>query len=75
MQTIATQMPFSQYKIMRLTAPVFPPVAAELSAFAAQGLPVTVVDAEDPDELIPLVAEADIVALIGAKLPARWWRL
>jgi len=71
MQTIATQMPFSQYKIMRLTAPVFPPVAAELSAFAAQGLPVTVVDAEDPDELIPLVAEADIVALIGAKLPSQ----
>jgi D-3-phosphoglycerate dehydrogenase len=71
MQTIATQTPFSQYKIVRLTAPVFPPVEAELSAFATQGLPVTVVDSEAPDELIPLVAEADIVALIGAKLPTQ----
>jgi D-3-phosphoglycerate dehydrogenase len=60
---------FSQYKIVRLTAPVFNPPETELSLFAAQGLSVTVVDAKHPDELIPLVADADIVALIGTPLP------
>jgi D-3-phosphoglycerate dehydrogenase len=60
---------FSQFKIVRLTAPIFSPSAGELSAFAGQGLAVTVVEAEDPKELIPLVADADIVALIGSELP------
>lgn len=68
MQTSAI---FSQYKIVRLTAPVFFASESELRAFAAHDLPVTVVDAEDPDELIPLVLDADIVALIGTKLPTR----
>ncbi|MCL4863142.1 MAG: C-terminal binding protein [Caldilineaceae bacterium] len=62
---------FSDYKIVRLTAPVFFPGEAELAAFAAQGLAVTVVDAEEPDELIPLVQDADIVALVGTRLPTR----
>jgi D-3-phosphoglycerate dehydrogenase len=62
---------FSQYKIVRLTAPIFYTNEFEMQAFAAQGLPLTVVDAEDPDALIPLVADADIVALIGTRLPAR----
>ena len=62
---------FSQYKIVRLTAPVFTPSETELSVFAAQGLSVIVVDAEHPDELIPLVTDADIVALIGTELPTR----
>jgi phosphoglycerate dehydrogenase-like enzyme len=62
---------FDQYKIIRLTAPIFFTNEFELRAFAAQGLPLTVVDAEDPDALIPLVAEADIVTLIGTRLPAR----
>lgn len=65
-----TSTMFSQYKIIRLTAPVFKPSDTELRAFAAQGLPVTVVDAEDPDAMIPLVRDADVVALIGTKLPA-----
>lgn len=71
MQTSVISSPFSQYKIVRLTAPIFNPSDTELSEFAAQGLPVTVVDAEDPAELIPLIAEADIVALIGTQLPTR----
>lgn len=62
---------FSNYKIVRLTAPIFSANETELAAFAAQGLPVTVVDAEDPDELIPHVQDADIVTLIGTKLPTR----
>src|SRR5258706_670325 len=62
---------FSQYKIVRLTAPIFYTNEFELRAFAAHGLRLTVVDAEDPDTLIPLVADADIVALIGTRLPAR----
>src|SRR5262245_48983103 len=60
---------FSHYKIVRLTAPIFDASEAELRAFAARGLAVAVVDAEHSDELIPLVADADIVALIGTKLP------
>jgi D-3-phosphoglycerate dehydrogenase len=64
-----TSTMFSQYKIVRLTAPVFHPGEAELRAFADHGLPVTVVDAEDPDAMIPLVHDADVVALIGTKLP------
>jgi D-3-phosphoglycerate dehydrogenase len=62
---------FSHYNIVRLTAPVFFASEAELRAFAAHGLAVTVVDAEAPDELIPLVADADIVALVGTKLPTQ----
>jgi len=62
---------FSNYKIVRLTAPIFSTNETELAAFAAQGLPVTVVDAEDPDELIAHVQDADIVTLIGTKLPTR----
>ncbi len=62
---------FSNYKIVRLTAPIFHTNDAELAAFAAHGLNVTVVDAEDPDALIPHVWDADIVTLIGTKLPTR----
>lgn len=60
---------FSHFKIVRLTAPIFHPSQAELAAFAALGLPVTVVDAEDPAEMIPLLHDADIVTLIGTRLP------
>ncbi len=59
----------SQYKIVRLTAPVFHTTEAEMRAFADHGLAVTVIDDEAPDALIPHVADADIVALIGTKLP------
>ena len=62
---------FAHYKIVRLTAPIFQASDSELSAFAAQGLVVTVVSAEHPDELIPLIRDADIVALVGTKLPTR----
>ena len=62
---------FADYKIVRLTAPVFHTSEEELRAFAAHGLSVTVVGAEEPDELIPLVKDADIVALIGTRLPTR----
>ena len=60
---------FSQTKIVRLTAPIFHPSAKELAAYAAAGLPVTVVDAEEPDAMIPLVRDADVVVVIGTKVP------
>ena len=60
---------FSQYKIVRLTAPIFYPSAEELAAYAARGLQVTVVEAEAPNEMIPLVHDADIVVVIGTKVP------
>ena len=62
--------PFSDYTIVRLTAPIFGTSPAELEAFAARGLSVRVVDAERPDELIPLVRDADVLSLIGTRLPA-----
>lgn len=65
-----TPTDFSHCNIVRLTAPVFHTTERELQAFAAHSLPVTVVDTEDLDALIPLVRDADIVALIGTKLPA-----
>ena len=61
---------FEQYKIVRLTAPVFAPSEKELAAFAAAGLPVMTVDAEEPEAMIPHVQDADIVALVGTELPA-----
>ena len=61
----------SEYKIVRLTAPIFQPSAKELAAFSARGLPVTVVDAESPDEMIPLVRDADVVTLVGTKVPTK----
>ena len=62
---------FSQFKIVRLTGPIFHASETELAAFAAQGLPVTLVDAAEADALIPLVQDADIVAVVGTKLPTR----
>jgi len=61
----------SEYKIVRLTAPIFQPSAKELAAFSARGLPVTVVDAEAPDEMIPRVRDADVVTLVGTKVPTK----
>jgi len=55
--------------IVRLTAPIFPQDDFERAAFAAAGLQPVVVDAADPDELAARVADADVVALIGTRLP------
>ena len=62
---------FDHFKIVRLTAPIFTPGEYELNAFAASGLKPTIVDAAEPDEIIAHVADADVVALIGTKLPTR----
>jgi D-3-phosphoglycerate dehydrogenase len=61
----------SQYTVARLTAPIFGASDDELRDFAARGLAVRVVDAERADELIPLVRDADVVALIGTALPTQ----
>jgi D-3-phosphoglycerate dehydrogenase len=63
--------PLSQYNIVRLTAPIFQASDAELRDFAARGLSVTEVGAEQPDDMIPLVRDADVVVLIGTALPTR----
>lgn len=62
---------YSQFKIVRLTAPIFQATDFERRAFAEAGLPLTVVDAATPAAIIPQVADADIVTLIGTYLPAR----
>ena len=64
-------MTLSEFKVVRLTAPIFHTTEAEMQAFADRGLSVTVVDVEEPDALIPHVADADIVTLIGTKLPTQ----
>lgn len=60
---------YSQFKIVRLTAPIFHTTEFERQAFAEAGLPFTVVDAQTPETIIPHVADADIVTLIGTYLP------
>ena len=64
-------MQLSDFKVVRLTAPIFHTTDAEMAAFAERGLSVTVVDGEEPDNIIPHVADADIVTLIGTKLPTK----
>jgi D-3-phosphoglycerate dehydrogenase len=56
-------------RIIRLTAPIFPQEDFERTAFAAAGLQPVIVDSADPDEIAAHVADADVVALIGTKLP------
>jgi D-3-phosphoglycerate dehydrogenase / 2-oxoglutarate reductase len=68
---MTTTADLSDFKVVRLTAPIFHTTEAEMAAFAERGLSVTVVDAEEPDALIPLVADADVVTLIGTKLPTK----
>ena len=62
---------FEEFKIVRLTAPIFKPEAYEAAAFAAQHLHPLIVDAEAPEDIIAHVADADVVALIGTRLPTR----
>lgn len=62
---------FDEFKIVRLTAPIFVPGDYERQAFAKAGLHPIIVDAADPDEIIRHVADADVVALIGTKLPTK----
>jgi len=62
---------FEHFKIVRLTAPIFTPGGYELNAFAAAGLKAVIVDAAAPDDIIAQVADADVVAVIGTKLPTR----
>jgi D-3-phosphoglycerate dehydrogenase len=59
---------FSQFKIVRLTAPIFHASQFELQAYAERGLHVTVVDAATPEAIMAQVADADIVTLIGTYL-------
>lgn len=59
----------SQARIVRLTAPVFRPGEHERRIFAQAGLRVEIVDAEEPGELAERVRDADIVAVVGTKIP------
>lgn len=60
---------YAQYRIIRLTAPVFQPSEQELAVLAAHGLSVVMVDAEDPEVLIPRLTDADVVMVVGTQLP------
>ena len=67
---MAASVDYSRFKIVRLTAPIFQTTDFERRALAEAGLHLTVVDAGTPAEIIPHVADADIVTLIGTYLPA-----
>ena len=62
---------FDEFKVVRLTAPIFVPGDYEQQAFAKAGLRPIIVDAADLDEIIAHVADADVVTLIGTKLPTK----
>lgn len=60
----------SDARIIRLTGPIFGTNEYERKVFAAAGLTLEEVAATDPDELADAVRKADIITVIGTKIPA-----
>lgn len=56
--------------VVRLTGPVFQPGEYELNAYAAAGITLRQVHGTEPAELARQVSDADVVAMIGTKVPA-----
>lgn len=56
-------------KIIRLTAKIFKPGEHELQRYAAAGLSMTQVHAEDPAAIAAAVGDADVVSVIGTPMP------
>lgn len=58
------------HRIVRLTGPIFPPGLHEVRQVEARGWSLTTVAGTHPEEIIPHVAEADIVSVVGTYIPA-----
>lgn len=57
-------------RVIRLTGPVFNPGEYEVSRFAGAGISLVTVGGTDPAELAEGVRDADIVVVVGTKIPA-----
>lgn len=57
-------------RIVRLTGPIFSPGAHEVEQISSRGWSLTTVPGTRPDEIIPHVAEADIISVVGTYIPA-----
>lgn len=58
-------------RIVRLTGPIFSPGSHEVKQIEARGWSLTTVAGTSPDQIIPHVAEADIVSVVGTYIPAQ----
>ena len=56
--------------VVRLTGPIFPPSDHERAQVARRGWSFTTVSGTTPDEIIPHLGDADIVSVVGTKMPA-----
>jgi hypothetical protein len=57
-------------QILRLTGPIFSPGSHEVKQIESRGWTLTTVAGTSPDQIIPHVAEADIVSVVGTYIPA-----
>jgi D-3-phosphoglycerate dehydrogenase len=56
--------------VVRLTGPIFPPGNHELVEVDRHGWSFATVGGTTPDEIIPHLADADVVSVVGTKMPA-----
>jgi phosphoglycerate dehydrogenase-like enzyme len=55
--------------VVRLTGPIFPPGPHECSEVARHGWSFATVGGASPEEIIPHLGDADIVSVVGTKMP------
>ena len=56
--------------VVRLTGPIFPPGDHERAEVARHGWRLTTVGGTTADEIVPHVTEADVVSVVGTRMPA-----
>lgn len=56
--------------VVRLTGPIFPPGDHERAEVARHGWTLTTVGGVTPDEIGPHLADADVVSVVGTRMPA-----
>lgn len=64
-------IPHDRAVIVRLTGPIFLPGAYELAAYGKAGLTPRQVGGTDPAALAEAVRDADVVAVVGTRIPAQ----
>ena len=60
----------SPLHVVRLTGPIFPPGDHERAEVSLRGWSFTAVGGTTPEEIVPHLANADIVSVVGTKMPA-----
>ena len=56
--------------VVRLTGPIFPPGDHERAEVARHGWRLTTVGGTTADEIVPHLTEADVVSVVGTRMPA-----